>query len=61
MRVVSWFNTEPPDPADRSRWVNERHLVDGNRHEFRWLCHRRIDPQTEVERRAREFVEKERP
>ena len=50
-KVVSWFTAEPPQP-DGSRWVDEHHIVAGDRHDFRWLCHRRIDPQTEVQRRA---------
>jgi hypothetical protein len=55
MRAASWFTAGPPQ-ADGSRWISERHVVAGVRHEFKWLCHRRIDPKTEVDRRARELV-----
>lgn len=60
MRVVSWYDVEPPQ-LDGSRWVNERHIVAGERQEYRWLCRRRIDPQSEVSRRSREFATKENP
>ena len=57
MRVVSGFDAEPP-LLDGSRWINEWHIVAGERRNYRWLCHRRIDPQSEVSRRARELARK---
>lgn len=51
MRVASWFEKGPPD-ADGSRRIIERHIAGGIRHEFKWLCHSRIDPVVEVRRRA---------
>lgn len=60
MRAVSWFDVEPPG-RDGARWVNEHHIVGGVRHDFRWLCHRQIDPQKEVERRAHDLSRPAQP
>lgn len=55
MRVVSWFDAEPPGKRGE-RWINEYHIVGQRKIETRWLCDRRIDPKKEVDRRSHELA-----